>query len=95
MTAHPGGDPNCDTWCKGGPGAPGSLHGHRAVPPQDAQRIADALKAIGIDPATAPEEDLKAAVAPLYRAGSWGYHAIADAMGKSHEWAFLVLTGQA
>jgi hypothetical protein len=87
-------NPNCTAWCTG-PGGTTPSRGHAAVPEETMRQLRRAAAAfLGADGASAPEQRLRAAVDPLYRLDSWGYHAIADALGKPHEWAYMVLTGQ-
>lgn len=87
-------NPHCTDWCRDGAGGRTPCPGHPAVPEETMSRIRAVLAAWGIDPEAAAEERLREAVDPLYRLDDWGYHAIADALGKSHQWAFLVITGQ-
>jgi hypothetical protein len=74
-------NPRCTDFCRNG-----GSRGHYDV----SQAEIDAMQAALLSANVPPE----GAVDFLYRLGN-GYHAAGDALGISHEQAYLVLTGQA
>jgi len=76
-------NPKCTEFC-----TQGGSRGHRATPPGDVDFMLHLLGDEDIRP-----EDATAAVHLLYRKG-YGYHAIADTLGITHQEGFMLLTGQ-
>lgn len=77
-------NPKCTEFC-----TQGGSRGHRATSQADIGYMRGLLTALGIG-AGAPEFG----VPVLYEQG-YGYHNAADALGISHERAYLIITGQA
>ena len=77
-------NPGCTDFCTGGRD---DVKGHRATSPADIEFMLRLLADAGIE--AGPSQ---AAVHALYRKG-YGYHAVADALGISHEDGFRLLTG--
>ena len=76
-------NPRCTAFCRG---PKNDSVGHPEVPEEDIGAILGQVLAGGLRP-----EPCASTVQALYRRGH-GYHAIADALGCSHEEAFLLLT---
>jgi hypothetical protein len=77
-------NPKCTDFCTGGQE---DVKGHRPTGSEDILFMRGLLERLGRDePLTTT-----AAVSLLYRRG-YGYHAVADALGISHEEGFLYLT---
>jgi len=78
-------NPKCTSFCTG---SQDGAKGHPVTSEDDIGRMLGQLAAMGIR-AQPPE----AAVHALYRKGH-GYHAIADALGISHEDGYKIIAGQ-
>lgn len=89
IVPDPEGNPNCTLWCLS---YLSGSRGHAAVPDETARRLREAVRSLRPDAGMLTEEQLREALVTLYPLDTWGYHAVADALGKSHEWAWLVLT---
>jgi hypothetical protein len=79
-------NPKCTDFCTGGRD---DIKGHRPTAQADIDYMLTVLVSVGIEPG-----QKAAAMDCLYRLG-YGYHAVADALGISHEAGYLILTGQA
>jgi hypothetical protein len=77
-------NPRCTGFCTGGGAHP---KGHPVTEPEDVLFMRGLLERLG---RPEPLSDA-ASVSLLYRRG-YGYHAIADALGISHEEAYMILT---